>query len=410
MTISRARLGVIFLTVLIDLVGFGIVIPILPYFAQRFGAHGVGYGLLVGAYAFTQFVATAVLGRLSDRWGRRPLLLLTMALNAAGYVAFAYAGSYAVLLISRLVSGFAGGNISVAQAYVADITTPQERSRGMGVIGAAFGLGFIIGPAVGGLSSHYLGHTAPGLIAAGLSLANLVLAWRILPESLHEQHRSKKPLFVLGHFTEAFRHHELRWLMVVWFLAPLAFTGYTVALPLYTSERFGWRERELGWLFMVIGICASIIQGWGFGKISKKTGERPLLIAGLFGMAVAIGVVPFAGSSLAIYGWTVLLALSNSVFGPAASGMVSVLADPTEQGTVLGVAQSLAALGRLVGPGGVGAVYDRGGAMAAFLVSAAIMALGAVASTAIPGRGAGGGKRENAVPENPDITPSAGAH
>ena len=382
--LSKARLGVIFLTVLIDLVGFGIVIPILPYFAQRFGAHGIGYGLLIGAYAFTQFVATAVLGRLSDRWGRRPILLVTMLLNAAGYVAFAYAGSFAVLLVSRLVSGFAGGNISVAQAYVADITTPQERSKGMGIIGAAFGLGFIIGPAVGGLSSHYLGHAAPGLLAAGLSLANLVLAWRILPESLHEQHRSKKPLFALGHFGEALRHHELRWLMVVWFLAPLAFTGYTVAMPLYASSRFGWQEKELGWLFMVIGICAAIVQGWGFGRLSRRTGDRPLLIVGLFGMAAAIFIMPFAGSSVAIYGWTVLLAMSNSIFGPAASGMVSVLADPAEQGTVLGVAQSLAALGRLAGPGGVGAVYDKGGPFAAFAVSAGIMALGAFASLAIP--------------------------
>ncbi len=384
MPASRARLGVIFLTVLIDLIGFGIIIPILPYYAQRFGAHGLGFGLLIGAYAGMQFVATAVLGRLSDRWGRRPLLLVTMFLNAVGYVTFAYAGSYAVLLVARLVSGFAGGNISVAQAYVADITTIQDRSKGMGVIGAAFGLGFIIGPAVGGLSSHYLGPAAPGLIAAGLSLLNLALAWRILPESLHEHHRSTKPLFVIGHFGDALAHRELRWLMVVWFLAPVAFAGYTVALPLYASAAFGWREKELGWLFMIIGIVAATIQGWGFGRLSRRTGDRPLLITGMFGMALGILVVPFAGSAAALYGWTVLLAFSNSIFGPAASGMVSVLADPSEQGTVLGVAQSLAALGRLIGPGAIGAAYDHAGTRTAFVIAAAIMALGGVASLAIP--------------------------
>lgn len=381
---TNARLGVIFLTVLIDLIGFGIVIPILPFYAQRFGMAGLGYGMLVGAYAAMQFVATAVLGRLSDRWGRRPLLLFTMLLNAAGYVAFAYAGSYAVLLIARLVSGFAGGNISVAQAYVADITTTENRSKGMGIIGAAFGLGFIVGPAIGGLSGHYWGHAAPGLVAAGLSLLNLVLAWRILPESLLEHHRTTKPMFAFGQFGRAFAHPELRWLMVVWFLTPVAFAGYTVALPLHTSAVFGWQEKELGWLFVVIGVCAAVVQGWGFGRLSKRTGDRPLLIIGMFGMAVAIGVVPFVTSGLQLYGWTVLLALSNSMFAPAATGMVSVLADPTEQGTVLGVAQSLAALGRLAGPASIGALYDRGGAMLAFGVAAGIMALGGVASLAIP--------------------------
>ena len=381
---TNARLGVIFLTVLIDLIGFGIVIPILPFYAQRFGMAGLGYGMLVGAYAAMQFVATAVLGRLSDRWGRRPLLLATMLLNAAGYIAFAYAGSYAVLLMARLVSGFAGGNISVAQAYVADITTSENRSRGMGIIGAAFGLGFIIGPAVGGLAGHYLGHAAPGLFAAGLSVINFVLAWQILPESLHEHHRTTKPMFAFGQFGRAFTHRELRWLMVVWFLTPLAFAGYTVALPLHTSRVFGWQEKELGWLFMVIGVCAAVIQGWGFGKLAQRTGDRPLLIVGMFGMALAIGVVPFLASGLSLYGWTVVLALSNSLFGPAATGMVSVLADPTEQGTVLGVAQSLAALGRLAGPAAIGALYDRGGAMMAFALAAGIMGVGGLAAMAIP--------------------------
>ncbi|MFI5206716.1 MAG: MFS transporter [Gemmatimonadales bacterium] len=384
MNASKGRLGVIFLTVLIDLIGFGIVIPILPYYAQRFGQHGLGFGLLVGAYSGMQFVSTNVLGRLSDRWGRRPLLLATMALNAVGYIGFAFAGSYGVLLAARLVSGFAGGNISVAQAYVADITTAEGRSKGMGMIGAAFGLGFIIGPAIGGLSGHFWGHAAPGLVAAGLSLANLALAWRILPESLHEHHRTHRSMFEFGHFGDAFAHPELRWLLVVWFLSPVAFAGYTVVLPLYTTIAFGWRELQLSYLFIVIGVVAAIVQGWGFGRLTQRTGDRPLLIAGLFGMAAGILVVPFAGSSGALYGWTVLLAFSNSIFGPAVSGMTSVLADPREQGTVLGVAQSLAALGRLSGPELLGTTYDKGGAILAFSVAAGIMALGGFVAMAVP--------------------------
>src|SRR5438309_1880234 len=270
MPATRARLGVIFFTVFIDLVGFGIVLPILPYYAQSFGARGLLFGALVGAYSGMQFLATAVLGRLSDRVGRRPILLTTMVINAAGYVLFALAGSYVVLFVARLVSGFAGGNISAAQAYVADITTPAERSKGMGIVGAAFGLGFIVGPALGGLAAHYGGHLA-------------------------------------------------------------------------------------------------------------------LLIAGTFGMAVAVAVVPYLDTAAALYAWTIVLAFGNSVVSPAATGLISVFADPTEQGAMLGAAQSLAALGRLTGPELVGMTYDRFSPPWAFLAAGVVMAMAAGATLRLPG-------------------------
>src|SRR5574341_1438884 len=174
---ARSRLLVILFTVFIDLVGFGIVMPILPFYAQRFGAQGLGFGVVVSAFSLMQFFATAFLGRLSDRVGRRPILLTTMVVNTAGYVLFAFAESYVALLASRIVCGFAAGNISVAQAYIADITSPAERSRAMGGLGAAFGLGFIVGPTLGGLAHHYAGAAAPGLVAAGLALANLLSAY-----------------------------------------------------------------------------------------------------------------------------------------------------------------------------------------------------------------------------------------
>ena len=155
MPATRSRLGVIFVTVVIDLIGFGIILPILPVYAQRFGAQGIGYGALVFVFSAMQFVATALLGRLSDRIGRRPILLTTMLFNAAGYVLFAFAPSYAALFLARVISGFASGNISAAQAYVADITPPAERARGMGILGAAFGIGFVLGPMIGGLADHH---------------------------------------------------------------------------------------------------------------------------------------------------------------------------------------------------------------------------------------------------------------
>jgi len=377
MSSQRAKSAVIFLTVLIDLIGFGIVLPILPYYAQKFGASGLGYGALVMIFSAMQFVATTVLGRLSDRIGRRPIILATTIFNAAGYVLFAFAGSYPILFLARVISGFAGGNISAAQAYIADVTSPAERSRGMGMLGAAFGLGFTLGPLVGGVAQHFGGHTAPGLVAATLSIANFVSAYFILPESLAPEHRTRRPLFDLGHMGEVFARPRLRPLMLVWLLAPFAFAGYTVALPLFATETFGWKETHLSWFFGEVGFTAALVQGVLFGRLARRFGERPLLIAGMFGMTLAIGGVPFVPSSLALYLWTLVLAVSNSLFAPAATGLVSVYAGPTEQGTVLGAAQATSALGRMAGPLALGVAYDRVGGTASFLVAGIVMLAGA---------------------------------
>lgn len=380
MPASRSRIGVIFFTVLIDLIGFGIVLPILPFYAQRFGAAGLGYGAVIGVFSLMQFVATALLGKLSDRIGRRPVLLTTMLINAVGYTLFAFAGSYWVLFLSRVVSGFAGGNISAAQAYIADITTPAERSRGMGMVGAAFGIGFSLGPAIGGFAAHYGGPAAPGLVAVGLSLANFVSAYFILPESLHRELRVKRRIFDLRHIADAFSRPKLRPLMIVWTLVPLAFAGYTVALPLWANAALGWKERELAILFTIIGVTAASVQGYFFGKIVRRTGERALVIVGTFGMATAIAAVPFLPSSALLYGWTFVLAFSNSVFAPAATGLVSVYADPTEQGTILGAAQAIGALGRTAGPPLIGTVYDVVSPVTSFLLAGGIMAVAGLAA------------------------------
>ncbi|HXQ29906.1 MAG TPA: MFS transporter [Gemmatimonadales bacterium] len=383
MPAARSRLGIIFLTVLIDLIGFGIIIPNLPYYAQRMGAGGFGLGALLGAYSLMQFLATAILGRTSDRVGRRPVLLATMLCNAVGYVLFAAAGSYGLLLLARVVSGFAGGNISAAQAYIADITPPAERSRGMGVIGAAFGLGFILGPALGGLAAHYLGPRTPGLVAAALSLANFVSAYAILPESLRKEHRTERPLLDFSHIGSAVRDPKLGPLMAAWGIAPFAFSGYSVALPLWAGVRFGWQEQQLAWLFTAIGATAALVQGYLFGKLARRVGDRALLVAGAFGMALGIAVVPMIGTTLTLYIWTVELAFANSIFGPAASGLVSRFAEPTEQGAVLGAAQALSALGRLAGPIGIGWIYDASRA-AAFWSAGAAMAVGGASTLRVP--------------------------
>src|SRR5437899_4051179 len=305
MPASRSRIGVIFFTVLIDLIGFGIVLPILPFYAQRFGAAGLGYGAVVGVFSLMQFVATALLGRRSDVVGRRPVRLTTMVVTAVGYTLFAFAGSYWVLFISRVVSGFAGGNISAAQAYVADITTPAERSRGMGMIGAAFGIGFSLGPAIGGFAAHWGGPAAPGLVAVGLSVANFLSAYFILPESLGHELRVRRPMFDLRHIGEAIARPRLRPLMAVWALVPLGFAGYTVALPLRAAAVLGWRERELAILFTIIGDHGGVRAGillwedrpahWGARPRHRRDGRygdlnRGRSVSRDFGAAVRLDI------------------------------------------------------------------------------------------------------------------------
>ena len=378
MPTSRSRLGVIFLTVFIDLLGFGIIIPILPFFVREFGVHGLGLGVLMSVFSATQFFGTAMLGRLSDRWGRRPVLLATMVINIGGYLLFAFAGSYVALLVSRIVCGFAGGNIAVAQAYIADVTPPAERSRGMGVIGAAFGLGFTLGPGLGGLAAHYGGPAAPGLAAAALSLANIVLAYVILKESLAPQHRRVGALLGFGHLGDALAHPRLRPLMAMWALIPLGFSAYTAVVQLWVTERLGWQAKDLGYFFVIVGVTAAVVQGYAFGKLVRRFDERRLAQAGAFGMAVSIIVVPLLSSSAALYAWTFVLAFSNSIAAPALSGLVSVYAGPAEQGTTLGAAQALSALGRTTGPAGFGALYDVTAPFVTFVAAGAVM-LGAAA-------------------------------
>src|SRR2546428_13349151 len=202
----------------------------------------------------------------------------------------------------------------------------------MGIVGAAFGLGFIVGPALGGLAAHYGGHLAPGLVAAGLSLLNFCSAYAILPESLKQEHRVTRELFDFGHLAAALTHPRVAPLMIAWGLIPLAFSGYTVALPLYAAARFGWREKELGWFFTVVGITAAVVAGELLPKLSRRVGDRALVIAGTFAMAEAVAVVPDLDPAAAPYRWAVVLALRNNGGPPPATGLDSVVARPTEQG------------------------------------------------------------------------------
>ena len=253
----------------------------------------------------------------------------------------------------------------------------------MGALGAAFGLGFIVGPALGGLAHHYGGPHAQGLVAATLSLANFVSAWFILSESLAHEHRTHREMWDFGPMGEAFASPRLRPLMIVWGLIPLAFSGYTVALPLYTKATYGWGEKELGYFFAVVGLTAAVVQGYVFGKLVRRLGERTMVRIGTLGMAVSIAAVPLLSSSPALYAWTIVLAFSNSVASPALTGLVSIYAGPAAQGAILGAAQATSALGRMMGPSLFGTLYDLTSAPVAFAAEGGVMLTGALVSTAL---------------------------
>jgi len=369
----RSRFGVIFLTIFVDLAGFGIILPVIPYYAESFGSGGFGYGALIGVFSLMQFIATIILGRLSDRTGRRPILLSTILIGVLGYLTFAFAQSYAVLFVARMVAGFAAGNISVAQAYIADITNPAERSRGMGLIGAAFGLGLIVGPALGGIASHFGGPAAAGFAAAGLCMLNFGLASILLRESLGEEYRERRQLLDVKPIVRGLRDPLLGRLFVVFGLVPFAFSGFIVAFPLFAGADFGWTERELAKYFTLIGIVAASVQGYFFGRLSKIFGDRVLIIAGLLGLALPLGITPYVWSGMMLYGVGVVIALGNGIAAPALTGMISTLSRAREQGTMLGAAHAVSALGRLSGPFVFGMTYDVISPMAAFLAAATVM-------------------------------------
>jgi len=348
----RASLLVIFFTVLLDLLGFGMVLPLLPFYAQDFGASPLGVTMLFASFSLAQFVFAPIWGRLSDRVGRRPVLLGSIAGAVVAYALFAFAGSFTVLLLARTASGIAAANYSIAQAYVADVTPPEERARGMGLLGAAFGLGFVLGPVMGGLAGK-LGYAAVPTAAGLLSLANLVLAFFLVPESLPAQRRQE---IAAGRWADsndlrrAAHNRPVAALMFLFFLVILAFASMESTLGLFVEERYGFGFFETAWLFTFLGVVMVVIQGGLLGRLAKRFGERRLMLAGIVLMAVGLAVLPF-GRLIALLGTsTGLLAVGMGLQNPSTLSLISRMTDDHHQGGTLGVTRSLGALARGVGP------------------------------------------------------------
>ncbi len=366
---KRSPLVVIFTTVFIDLVGFGIVIPVLPFYAEgsRFNATPRTVGLLFASYSLMQLIFAPILGRLSDKYGRRPVLLISIIGTGIGFLILGFAKTLWMLFAGRILDGITGGNISTAQAYIADITSKEDRAKGMGLIGAAFGLGFVFGPAIGGVLSRW-GVEVPFLFAAGLCFANTILLYFRLPETVTPDHPARVSAAGgrgFSQLVQSLRNPRLGFVLSIYFLFIVAFSIMTTSFSLYTMFRFGYDAQHTGYLFTYVGILAVIVQGGLIGRLVKRFGELPLVIVGAFLFAGSLFAIPFVGPQtgglFALLVGGGLFSIGNSLSGPSLTSLASKSAGPAEQGSVLGVTQSAASLARAVGP-----------ALAAVLIHSAI--------------------------------------
>jgi DHA1 family tetracycline resistance protein-like MFS transporter len=355
---KRSPLVVIFTTVFIDLVGFGIVIPVLPFYAEgsRFNATPRTVGLLFASYSVMQLIFAPILGRLSDKYGRRPVLLFSIIGTGIGFLILGFARTLLMLFVGRILDGITGGNISTAQAYIADITTKEDRAKGMGLIGAAFGLGFVFGPAIGGILSRW-GVEVPFLFAAGLCFANALLLYFTLPETVTADHPARVSAAGGRGFSqliESLKSPRLGFVLTIYFLFIVAFSIMTTSFSLFTMFRFGYDAQHTGYLFAYVGILAVIVQGGLIGRLVRRFGELPLVITGAFLFAGSLVAVPFvgpqAGGLLALLIGGGLFSIGNSLSAPSLTSLASKSVGAADQGSVLGVTQSVASLARAVGP------------------------------------------------------------
>jgi DHA1 family tetracycline resistance protein-like MFS transporter len=385
MSRPRSPLFVLYLTVFIDLMGFGIVIPILPLYAQDFQASPMAIGWLTGIYSGMQIIFTPILGRLSDRFGRRPVLLISIIGTAVGFALMGVAQSLTLLFVARIIAGITGGNISIPQAYIADVTAPEKRSHAMGMIGAAFGLGFTFGPLIGGVMSQ-ISYGAPFFFAAALAVANALLIYLILPESLPREHRAKP--HEEASTAEVFRHGRGAMFVLVvttYFFLIAGFAIMTTLFALFTARRFGYDAHANGYLFGFVGLVSVIVQGGLIGRLVKRFGEVALTRAGMVLTTISLALLPLSNNLTFLLLVCAGLSVGSGIASPPLSGLASQMIERSWQGRALGVMQSAGSTGRLIGPliGGWLLMFDLEKPIAEygrtpFLVGAAICFVGAL--------------------------------
>ncbi|MBI2302178.1 MAG: MFS transporter [Armatimonadetes bacterium] len=401
---QRSRLGIIFLIVIFDMLAFGLVVPQLGVYAKLYQASGKVQGLLVASYSIMQFVFAPLLGRWSDRVGRKPVLLYSLFTSFVAHVLFAFSRSLAVLFAARLIDGFGGANISTAQAYISDVTPKEKRSHAMAIIGVSFGLGFVFGPAFGGIAGHFGtqwwgphgGSIAIGSLAAICSLVTLILTGLVLHESLPEEergHARKLRLLDLNALADAFRDPVLARLLLIMLVSTSGFAVMHAVMPYFVVDVEGLQVHQVGDMaaaqvaiakvFAWIGVLAILVQGGAVRPLVKRYGETRLLQAGLGLMIVGLATLPLAHSLGRMVLLLTPLSAGNALGWVVLPVLLTFYAPAARRGEVLGVSQSLGSIGRILGPLGGGALYDWGRGVP-FYVGAALCAVALLLALWVP--------------------------
>lgn len=363
---------IIFLTIFVNLVGFGIIIPLLPFYAETFGASPLVIGLLFAVFSLCQLVAAPALGDLSDRYGRRPILVFSLAGTVISFVMLAVAHSVVMLFAARIVDGLSGGNISTARAYVADVTEPKDRARAYGLIGAAFGMGFIFGPALSGILAR-ISYTAPIWAAAALTLVATAMAWLWLPETVHRTQAGTGNPF--RYLPDLVQRPIVRRVLLIDFAYWFAFAVFQTTFALFVARRFGFDAPKTGYFFAGFGVLGAIIQGGFIRPIVKRLGDRPTFMLGL--VCGAVGLIACTQAHTVVLFTIALVPLAFGIgFGhPTVSSLVSLVARADEQGRVQGAAGAMESLGRTIGPVWGNASLEAYGESTPYVSAAAVLLL-----------------------------------
>jgi DHA1 family tetracycline resistance protein-like MFS transporter len=367
---NRAPLLLMALTILIDFTGFGLIIPLLPFWAEHLGANAVGVGLIITIYALAQFIFTPVLGALSDRYGRKPVILWSLVIEVVSLLLTALAGSLPILLAVRFLGGLGASNIGSAQAVVSDVTTKQDRARGMGLIGASIGLGFVIGPALGGVLSP-LGATVPFWVAAAAACLNALLVLFFLPETrnLRKGEQTGRRGNLLRGWHTAARYPLILRLVTTNLLFTIAFTIMETVLPLFTQKKFGWMASQNGYLFTYVGIIVVVMQGGVIGQLVKHWKERAVLLMGLTILAIGLFSLAFSSQIALLFISLGFVSVGEGAVTPIISTILSFASPAEAQGEILGVSQGVGGLGRIVGPLLAGSIFAFAGTGTPFILS-----------------------------------------
>lgn len=370
---KNTSLSMIFLVIFVDLLGFGILIPILPTFATK-ELHSTEFmvGIAIATYSFVQFLFNPVLGGISDRKGRRNIILVTLLLNAAGYIIFAFSHNVFMLILSRVIAGIGGSTIGVAQAYIADVTTPGERSRGMGMIGVAFGLGFVIGPLLGGFLAKY-GYEVTGFVCAGFSVTAFLLCFFLLPEpDIDRSHlqQKKRQLINIEGTKMLFKNKSIAISISLFFLLTFSVANIYGTFALIGHKVYGLSDAQNGVIFGVVGGVGVIVQGWLVGRLSKRFNDKQLITAGAVLMMIGLGFIPYSINYTGLIIDTIVMSIGSGMLQPVLLGLVSKVTPEKEQGIALGVNQSFGSIGRMLGPLWGGFAFEYLGYQIPFLTGA----------------------------------------